>query len=104
MHRPRPATDGRCSAKSRGALARPAVAVGSWLIVIALAAAFVRPAHAAQNGPTTAQEQSAAPDAPSAETAPSAEAAPVVGPVNFSTDIQPILQEHCLKCHGPEKR
>lgn len=24
--------------------------------------------------------------------------------VDFATDIQPVLANHCLKCHGPEKR
>ena len=24
-------------------------------------------------------------------------------PVDFASDVQPILQRHCLKCHGPEK-
>src|SRR5213594_1751536 len=25
-------------------------------------------------------------------------------PVNFATEIQPLLQQHCFKCHGPEKQ
>ncbi|MEX2212588.1 MAG: PSD1 and planctomycete cytochrome C domain-containing protein [Phycisphaeraceae bacterium] len=25
-------------------------------------------------------------------------------PVDFNRDIQPLLSEHCLKCHGPEKQ
>jgi mono/diheme cytochrome c family protein len=25
-------------------------------------------------------------------------------PVDFVTDIQPIFQAHCFKCHGPEKQ
>src|SRR5436190_24010937 len=25
-------------------------------------------------------------------------------PIDFRTDIEPILREHCLRCHGPEKR
>ena len=26
------------------------------------------------------------------------------GPVDFKRDIEPVLQEHCVKCHGPEKQ
>src|SRR5262245_33478487 len=29
------------------------------------------------------------------------EAAP---PVDFARDIQPILRDHCLKCHNPQKK
>ncbi|WP_075086605.1 c-type cytochrome domain-containing protein [Verrucomicrobium spinosum] len=25
-------------------------------------------------------------------------------PVDFATQIQPLLQQHCLDCHGPEKQ
>ena len=24
--------------------------------------------------------------------------------VDFAKDIQPLLQQHCVKCHGPEKQ
>ena len=29
---------------------------------------------------------------------------PAEQPVDFVRDVQPILSEHCLKCHGPEKQ
>ena len=25
-------------------------------------------------------------------------------PVEFARDIQPLLQEHCIECHGPEQQ
>lgn len=47
-------------------------------------------------------------DSPSgAESPVTSDAGPAAdarGPVNFQTDIQPIFAQHCLKCHGPEKR
>ncbi|MEK7793036.1 MAG: PSD1 and planctomycete cytochrome C domain-containing protein [Candidatus Hydrogenedentota bacterium] len=33
-----------------------------------------------------------------------ASAAPAAGPIQFQTQIRPILEAHCLKCHGPDKR
>ena len=30
--------------------------------------------------------------------------APAAAPVDFTKDIQPLLAQHCVKCHGPEKQ
>ncbi len=28
---------------------------------------------------------------------------PASGPVDFARDIRPLFEQHCVKCHGPEK-
>src|SRR5215467_1022936 len=30
--------------------------------------------------------------------------AAAAGPVSFSRDIEPLLQKHCLVCHGPQQQ
>lgn len=35
---------------------------------------------------------------------PAGGAAVLAGPVGFRRDVQPLLADHCLSCHGPEKQ
>ena len=30
--------------------------------------------------------------------------APPTGPVDYTRDVKPILAQHCVKCHGPDKQ
>ena len=39
-----------------------------------------------------------------AEVDPSKLPPPADRPVDYARDIQPLLEKHCLKCHGPEKQ
>jgi mono/diheme cytochrome c family protein len=61
---------------------------------------FAALAGAAWCGPVGAQ-----PQPPAEESAPqSAYQEPAPAPVDFATEIQPILAMHCIGCHGPKKR
>ena len=58
----------------------------------------VNPAPASEASPSTQPE---APPSPASEPAPAA----ITGrPVSFTREIQPILDTHCWKCHGPTGR
>lgn len=76
---------------------RPRVVVGVWFAVgCAALLSFVVLA-------TSSSVDSRA--AVAAELSPSKDRAPVaeLPPVEFSRDIKPLLAEHCIRCHGPDK-
>ena len=90
-----------------------------WALACYFPAAFSQePAGGLEpNASTPASDSSATPNLPSdppgnpktgpdSATGPGSATGPrsAAGPIDFQTDIQPIFAQHCLKCHGPEKR
>ncbi len=100
---------------------KPNLSMALWIILAALllsacggqnAAATVNKAPAGAADAATAIPPTAQPTATQAatstEAAPQADAATATPPssgatVSFKTDILPILQNNCVKCHGGEK-
>ncbi len=90
---------------------RPSLLVALMILTAALAAcaptAPVQPAQAPATNqapaPTTAPAATAATaatQAPAPTTAPAATAATAPAAVSFAQDVQPILEQNCVKCHG----